>query len=280
MKFPGNALSFVVFMLFAGCSPAKLVHTTQDKPLVAGGNTADWGEDVQYDPKSRFIYKVSNDDNNIYLMLKVPDESVQRKILALGLGVWIDTTNSKKEKFGIRYPMGHTVSPIRNFSDDNKPDERKPEPLKDRLLEESLQLELIGFNHVESNILYLGESRIKPALAIDKDNALIYECTLPIAYFFRNKHSTKLISIGFSTGTMESPARHMHDESGTEGMPEGGMRGGGMRSGGGGIRGAGMSGGGRSSGFEGGHESSGNKTNQFTEPSKIWIKNYSLMPPK
>ena len=55
---------------------------------------------------SIFIYKLSNDENNLYVMLEIGDEAVKRKVLMLGLTVWIDTTDRKKEKLGIRFPKG------------------------------------------------------------------------------------------------------------------------------------------------------------------------------
>src|ERR1035437_7329912 len=94
-----------------GCSsPKVLSNNWQDKPLIADVNDSAWFENAQYDTKNKLWFNVSNDGNNLYIMFKTEDETLKRKILRLGLTVWIDPTDHKKEKFGIHYPQGRERS--------------------------------------------------------------------------------------------------------------------------------------------------------------------------
>jgi hypothetical protein len=58
-----------------------------------------------YNGEEKVLYLVSNDDNNLYLHLRVIDKVAIRKIVDFGLTVWIDTRGKNKKKSGIVFPI-------------------------------------------------------------------------------------------------------------------------------------------------------------------------------
>lgn len=266
----------ILFLLmligFASCnSNKKIISSLQDKPLEATGNEKDWGEANTYDSKSKFWYKISNDNNNMYIMLKMDDEALKRKALMFGLTLWIDTTDHQKEKLGIRFPKGRDKGTRQESRERPSNDtERNPGQMKDRLLEELQVIELMGFDNRESNVMMIGESKIRPVLAFDTYNTLIYQCVLPLKFVFKNMSSPKVISMGFTTGSMERPT----STEGGEGMREDGMQGG--MPGGGGQMGGGQRGG-MGRGVGNGRPGGGMRNDQETSgPSRFWFKHYCL----
>lgn len=259
----------LILGVLAACGTGKnVINNWQEKPLIATGIEKDWGETLMFDSKSKFWYRVSNDDHNLYIMLKMDDESLKRKVLVNGLKVFVDTTNHKKEKFGVHFPIK------RNFTmearDDlgerhSKPGDRNPDRMKERLLEELQTIELIGFNNRESDMLMIGESKIRPVVTLDQYNQIIYQLVLPLGCVCRKPGPKTLISIGFIAGNTERPSMERQG-GGFEPHPGGGMRGG---SGGFGGRRGGMERGAQ----EGGRRDMGD----MSQPSAFWIKDYCLI---
>jgi hypothetical protein len=271
-------------VLMAGCSSSKvLVNNPQTVPFVADGKATEWGENVNYDTKSRLIYKISNDANYLYVMLKIADEQTQRRMLGGGMTVWVDTTDHKKQMFGITFPRGK--SPMSEFIAAASPRSNTRGEgaisMKDRLQESLLELETFFYGYTEPHVMYVGESKIQPVMDIDSSKSFIYECTIPIGYFLKYKKSTQPISIGFMIGSgkkLDSFKANSQSEGSGEGgvseggAPAGGGMGGGMGGGrpGGGGHGGGMSGGGGMRGGESQHQSGS------SEPVELWVHDYVL----
>src|ERR1700682_1220725 len=75
-------------------TPQKAVW--QHQPLIIDGADNDWEKPLPYyDSKNKLAYSISNDRENVYILLATKDEQAQRKIVEGGLTVWI---NSQAEK--------------------------------------------------------------------------------------------------------------------------------------------------------------------------------------
>jgi hypothetical protein len=258
------------------------VHNQQTIPFVADGKANEWGENLLYDPKSGLLYKVSNDDNNLYIMLKIVDENSQRKMLMGGLSVWIDTTNHKKEIFGVIFPRGRrrgTEMSNPQAMRENRTRKRAFN-VKEQLAESELEIEVRLYDYTEPHLMFLNESHLKPVIDVDSAQIIVYEFAVPLGYIIKNKKITKPISVGFVIGSENSPNSEL-PKRGQDEMGEGrvgGMGGEGMR---GGRGGRGVGGGGMRGGRGGGSQYSGTKNGASTmEPSIVWFKDYVLNPPR
>jgi hypothetical protein len=266
-------ITFPLLLLIMGsCGGTKMVSHRQKTPLVIDGDNKDWGDSVLSDYKSKFTYKISNDDQNLYVMLQMDDEALVQKVMRNGLTVWFDSTNRKDEVLGINYPRSHKEedgaqmqsmdrrqrpSGDRGVMPKNKTD--NVDFMKDALVQQLQEIEFVGFNGRESNVMMIGEAIIRPVLKFDENRRLLYECAIPLAYIAKKHHqSPNLISIGFKTGEMQSSSRSsMGGGPGMEGGPNGGPSGGPEM--GGGPEGMG-----------------GPQSSESASPSVLWIKNYCI----
>jgi hypothetical protein len=56
--------------------------------------------------KGKILCYLSNDDNNLFIDMIIPDPGVQKKILDIGLSIWIDPAGKEKKVMGVRFPIG------------------------------------------------------------------------------------------------------------------------------------------------------------------------------
>jgi hypothetical protein len=247
-----NFLWAGIICAISGCfAGGKVIHNKQEIPFHSDGKTNDWGNNVNYDERSGFSYKLSSDPGHLYIMLKVSDLIVQRKVIMGGLKVWIDTTNSKKERLGIFFPQEIQLGELQS----KDPEDNSPESLKKMLSEMRHQIKFIGIN--DSHLSRMDTASIETSLSFDSDGALIYECAVPVDFITRNRNWEKAISVGFVIGKLNFPVEKEHMGGGG---PDGEMNGGGPPEGGMGENGP----------------PPGEMQKQLLEETKLWVKNYFI----
>ena len=96
-----------VIFLNSACSPKAMYQTTwQNTPVVADGNPSEWRIPLRfYDSDTKLNYTLSNDDEKIYLCVRIVDELSQAKIMRNGLNIWFDTLAKKNKQCGILFPV-------------------------------------------------------------------------------------------------------------------------------------------------------------------------------
>jgi hypothetical protein len=226
--------------------------------------------DYQSYGKGKFLYYLSNDNENIYLDIKATESIEQNKILQMGLTVWLDMDNKIRKEIGIRFPIGAKFSRAQNtISEDASINPNSPLGLANTI-------ELIGFKDDEKKRFpSKNTNNIRGSVKYDNDGNLIYNLLIPVSKLpLRNDVSGKG-SMPFTLG-IEYGASPMMTRPG--GSSEGGGRpsgssGGGRSGGGGGGRG-GSSGGGRSGG--GGSGGNMGSMQPVEKPVIIWMKNVKL----
>ena len=62
--------------------------------------------DFKYSEKGMFYYYISNDQDNIYINLRIFDSNVKQAIIRSGITVWINTDGKKNKTLGVKYPAG------------------------------------------------------------------------------------------------------------------------------------------------------------------------------
>jgi hypothetical protein len=125
-KLPFLALAALTsaILLFSGCDDAELYSAWRDRDITIDGNDSDWtGARLQVFDKPSLAIGLMNDRENIYLLVKSRDRSVQSQMAMQGLTVWFDPYGRKKETFGVQYPLGR--GPM--MPPDGGPGERHPQ---------------------------------------------------------------------------------------------------------------------------------------------------------
>jgi hypothetical protein len=203
----------IPLLMIVGCSSSKNSEQTalsqtavwQKRPLVIDGSDSDWIKPLPFsDRKEKLSYAVSNDKDNIYLMLSTRDPLEQEKILQGGLTVWINNQAQKNETsaLGIAFPTDSRNNHERSIMAASQPDRYKD---KINSLDDIKDYSLYGFKTGDTVENYeLGQSNEEGiALSLNYNLAgdLIYEASIPLSVVYpkNNSHNFngKTIAVGF-----------------------------------------------------------------------------------
>ena len=112
LKKPNHIVFVLIVCLgMASCSASKktaerLPGNWQPVPITVDGKNNDWPlPHPDYDEKAMLGYAISNDKENLYIVIETGDLATQLKILQGGLTVWIDRKAEKNEETAINYPI-------------------------------------------------------------------------------------------------------------------------------------------------------------------------------
>jgi len=111
-NFKNNAFISFGFLLFVlSCSP-RLTPTDDAAQIVIDGDDADWNRNYYRKAEnSNLIYALAEDEKSFKVLIKAMDEKSVKKLVVLGLTIWVDGTGKNKKQVGIRYPLGLQHSP-------------------------------------------------------------------------------------------------------------------------------------------------------------------------
>jgi len=243
--------------------------------------------DYIYSEKAKFYYFISNDNDNIYVNLKIFSPEIQNRILRRGLITWINPNGKKVEKTGVMYPvpsrsMDRGLIPTRANTkghgenlDAGGDSQRNPFLYK---------LEVIGFKDAGPVEFTPADLRsFRGSISMDNERYMDYELVIPLSKLSitKEKGSTKSkpLTFGFTLpegsnfyhagGYGGEPPSSPGDFSTGSGRGSGGGRGGS----GGGMRGGSGGRGGMSGGY-GGNEPASAAGGETT--AVLWIKNIVL----
>jgi hypothetical protein len=236
-------------------------------------------DEYSFFKKGKLWYFLSNDNDNIYISLKIEDPGVQNRILKEGLIIWINMDGKTTKKKGVRFPMGS-----QNSAGSSRSDIPETRTNIDGSLVTPLAMantiELVGFsNEVARRFPADNNDNFKGSMEFDKEGILYYRLAMPVEKLpVRNSkegNGAMPFTIGVEYGYVPQPIKGGGVSAAPPaslGPPPGGVRG---RSSGGGRTGGGGSGG---SGQGMGTSASGSSSSsQNASPSVVlWIKNIRL----
>lgn len=253
----------ILLALLSACSSQKTisakwqeeeVNSISDIPRTA----------YQYHTDNKLFYLFTNDDEFLYVNLKVDDQNIQKRLLMSGFTIWIDSSAKSDKYMGLKYQ----VDPNKMLM---KPEEiEKYLPLDENgkkmslmsyFLNNTIQ-EPIGFNKQSDDIKYHFDQ--------DSQRSLNFQLVLPIKYFSAKQSISPIISL-----ILESKAPVNMKQRPEGGGPQMGM----SNSGGSGRSGGGPGGGGpggRGGGKSGGERGEGQVQNNRIKDIKIEVKKLQL----
>ncbi len=236
----------------------------QKNKVTADGKITEWSNPLRfYDEKSRINYTIANDRRNLYLVMKVTDESMQMKILRSGMEFRIDTSGKKTFPIAFGFPIPGQIMMTRQRGGASLP-ERIPggtpgrSTMNQKLLNQAKTARLSGFKSAINGKMDFGGNTygISASIIIDSLGILYYEAILPFSTFFKNELAIADTGRSFSYEILvnplsEPPAKERgpkENESMEGGRPGGGGVGGGFEGGGTGGENPGGAGNGRGGG--------------------------------
>jgi hypothetical protein len=218
--------------------------------IIIDGNLKDWGDSLRYYNQDKQLnYALANDQDNVYMAIRINDRSEQIRVLRAGLTLSIDTRGKKKETFTMTFPFGDGSAPsmaenamdLHGGNNDVKQEER--EELMKAKLTKLMEIKVTGFKDVESETMTTSNTYgFKVAIDYDKDGSLVYEAAIPLKFFHADDLLKNEWAFNFKINGITRPGQDKYNAD-HEGMTRGGSAGGrGGRMGGG--RGGRMGGGG------------------------------------
>jgi hypothetical protein len=214
--------------------------------------------------KGLVLYYISNDNENLYLDLKIKETIEQTKLLKVGMNIWICMNGKSQKKTGIRYPIGSDYSGGRRGYSNQV---NAPTPLS-----QAHTIQLIGFKDVEPSRFSADNTDNFRGKAWYNDGGdLLYSLVIPLAKISQldeSQDKTGIITLGIEYG--------VPPEMGAGGPPSGGAPpSGAPRGGGGGRPGGGGGQPGAPSGM-GGPPTSSSGSQSLGSPVLFWVKDIAL----
>jgi hypothetical protein len=181
---------------------AKIVHTID-------GNISEWKTDkFETDKETQVAYSMDHDADNFYLVIKVPDQRLQMKMMMQGMNLYIDKKGKKREGTGIEFPVKQ-AKPAPNFraggrnavltSTDEAAAPPDPKAIRENLAADMIVLKTFGFEDQEDKLQLLGQpGGIGLAFEWDADNVLYIEYQVPMSMLGKTAElAGKLLGIGW-----------------------------------------------------------------------------------
>jgi hypothetical protein len=208
--------------------------TKQATPLKVSGKFKDWKLPMRADKSTGYYYGITNDNQNLYLEVKMKNRGLIGRAIGLGFKVWIDPNAKGKNVLGINYPqsrmneqMNHHQKKNVEEQENKKPEHLTAEQIKKRREEliEKFNLryltgremgKLINFDKEGLNDAYFGEGDINAIFHMNDQGEIIYEAIIPLKSIFKNKASYlskgKPFSLILETGAFQQQnnARNMY----------------------------------------------------------------------
>ncbi|HEX9511094.1 MAG TPA: hypothetical protein VF939_11480 [Puia sp.] len=269
------SIVLILLSLAIGCRSSRGDQATspsqtgnwQQRPIVIDGSDDDWAKPLPYtDRKEKLNYAVSNDKDNIYILVSTRSPQEQQKIIQGGMTVWINNQAEKNEStaMGIGFPLDSRKNRDRELMAQARPDLYKDKGIT---LDDLKEYSLYGFKSESIENYEYGQTNEEGVLVridYNKDGDLIYEVSVPLSTVYPQNTSHnfagKTVAVGiFIEGLPPNTA--VRQDGGGGGVSIGGGLGVGSYGSGGGV---GLSIGTGSLGRIGGKE------RQLYQLSKIW----------
>ncbi|MBS1951602.1 MAG: hypothetical protein OJF59_001276 [Cytophagales bacterium] len=192
-----------------------------DNPPVIDGKVDDWPGEWWLDPDGKFLSNVGNDADNLYFRLKISDDLTQEKIGLFGMSLKLNPTGKKKDKVGLKYPVGLDKNELKSQQKKEEANSGKETDVaarvqhKKELVSDVEVLELIGLakQNIVSSRLGLANG-IEVILVAQDDGSYIYEAKIPFKAFRLDKSKLENLGIEFESGRLIQQNKNATPNSG------------------------------------------------------------------
>src|SRR5580658_4090774 len=187
-------------------SSSSATSQWQSRPLTVDGRDDDWVKPLPYSLQSEGVsYAITNDGQNLYILLSTKNPQEQQKIIQGGMSVWVNTKAEKSnaDAVGIGYPLDAHSDPDRNLMAEAQPQRyqnNKPVTLGDKKY-----YDLYGFSQDSAIQTYTyGESNpqgVQVQMNFNSSDELIYEASIPLTTLYpKHNASSSYASLGLAVG--------------------------------------------------------------------------------
>lgn len=247
MKKFGLLSVFGIFVLI-GCHGKEIKNQWAPQNLSIDGKSEEWENvPLTYAEKTNMAMGLTNDSENLFVMFRLNDMEMARRIQMMGVTVWLNKDEKKEKDYGINYRGSAEMQ--REMRSREMPNDRDDVMGQERMRPkmERFSADLPDFGKIR--IIENKEERdipennlIGPAAASGLSSGYYcYEFRMPIPI---NVELGKKIKVGLELGGLSNENKEkMRGDMESGGRSGGGRSGGGMGGGRGGMRGGGRPGG-------------------------------------
>jgi hypothetical protein len=175
--------------------------------------------------KGKILCYLSNDDNNLFIDMIIPDPGVQKKILDIGLSIWIDPAGKEKKAMGVRFPIGAaSVRSMLERKGERATEEEVKLYAKNSALAMAYEIDITGFGEGPAlRVPASGGEGFSASIRYNDDGDLIYRLLIPRAKvaFGESKGQPVPFSLGIEYGAAYVMARPGGAPGGGGAMPQG-----------------------------------------------------------
>lgn len=211
-------LGIIGLLSLSSCSPTQNISQNKwysaDSAIVMDGDLGEWERPLKEPSNYTNIqYNVGNDAKNLYICVRIPDKDIQRRVMGLGLSIFVDTLAKRRDKIGIGFPLALTPEQIQKISfqaqkEASGLDGRGFDKFYAKVCQE---FELLGF--VEEDVTEkirvsnLASKDLKTILDFDPIGAMICEYKIPLDILFDGVvQYNEVLSIGIRVNNPEANA--------------------------------------------------------------------------
>jgi hypothetical protein len=195
--------------IWAGMLSTTLA-TAQDEPnkwapegIKIDGQATEWPKPLQfYNNTTKLFYTIANDQENLYVIINVPDQQSQMKILRSGFTFSVNTSGKKKNGPSITFPLVNEVNP-------GSPD--APESsraliageVKKQMIANAKEIKVDGFENIPDGKIPVQNSYgIQTAGSYDANGNLVCELAIPFKVLGITPGSNSPIAYHFKVNAM------------------------------------------------------------------------------
>ena len=206
----------VALTLSAGCrstradkdSSATPVTTWQYRPIVIDGSDADWVKPLPYyDKKEKVSYSITNDKENLYVLLSAKGEDEQHKTLSGGMTLWINNQAQKanSDALGIGFPTG-SRPPSRESSlmQQARPQDYQNQNHRNSVADDLASYSLYGFSKDETVQNFdagdTNQAGVRVKIGFNSLGELIYEASVPLSSIYPQNGSHNFAGKSLAVG--------------------------------------------------------------------------------
>lgn len=138
----------------------------------------DWGDTLLYEHAAQKLqYQIKNDNEHIYVAMRIVDMERQLQVLGQGCSFMINTAGKKREGPAVIYPVADRLAFRAIMSADN---DNRPEDMREGALKAIRAIYIMRFEDVLDGQISLDNNYgIYASAAIDSSDALCFEAVIP-----------------------------------------------------------------------------------------------------
>ncbi|MDB5030419.1 hypothetical protein [Mucilaginibacter sp.] len=172
------------------CNAQTLALNTAPAGVAIDGNSKEWGDKMTYtDVKTKIDYTLTNDKDNLYLVVRTKDATQQSSILGAGITLSIDTKGKKKSSYIVTFPSSPADRDQSRYID------MPPQRIQGNteMSAKFGKIHVEGFKDIsEEELLVVNPYNILIAMSYDAASGyLTYEEAIPLALFHAGDLATK-----------------------------------------------------------------------------------------